>query len=83
MSGHNKRDTVLIVEGMALHSVTKDKDFLEETMANIKKWHPAVAVTIKPFYADIQKIDPITGIVTEWEKKEGFSLWYSPVGALD
>lgn len=79
----SRKKLVLIVDGEQFHSTATSKKFLEETQAFLKKEHRYVEGIIKPFYVDIQKVNPNTRVVTQWGKKKGFSLWYRPIGALD
>jgi hypothetical protein len=74
---------ILDVAGRRFHLTSTGKALVEEAMANLRKYHPTVTWTIEPFYVNIKRFNPDTNIVTDWTKEVGWSLWYSPVDALE
>ncbi len=76
-----KRLVILDVKGERFFCTSRNKKCLEEKMTSMQKVYPTVTFAIKNFFANIKRVSD-TGVVTDWTKEEGFSLWYSPVDAL-
>lgn len=73
---------ILDMGGRRFYSTSINKASLEEIMANLRKFHPAVTFVLESFFVKIKKRNPDNDVVTDWAKEKGFSIWYSPVGNL-
>lgn len=58
----------LNVDGMIFHSTYKSQESAEETAARVNG-------EVRPYGVQIKKMEPPDGLVKEWEKYPGFSVW--------
>ncbi|MBC7074249.1 hypothetical protein H5T58_02600 [Candidatus Parcubacteria bacterium] len=79
------KQAILILDlgNMRFFATAKNREFLEEVATNLRKYHLNAKFYILPFGVRIKTVDPETNRAIDWVAEEGFSLWYSPVDALD
>lgn len=58
----------LNVDGMIFHSTGTSQEEAEATAARVNG-------EVRPYGVHIKKMEPPDGLVTQWEKCPGFSVW--------